>query len=117
MLPAARIAHPLRQVEHLHPLVVVADAGGSDRRQNIFRDYVIGWTVLLGQHIRALQCWAAILRQHWATSAFGLNWRVKNMPAARRVVGPGGCRDLPACWGLIAVFADNGRSLRRPCCG
>jgi aromatic ring-opening dioxygenase catalytic subunit (LigB family) len=44
-LPSARIAHPLRQQEHLLPLMVAAGAGGGDAGQHIFRDEVIGWTV------------------------------------------------------------------------
>ena len=44
-LPAARIAHPPREEDHLLPLMVAAGAGGGDRGRHVFRTQVIGWTV------------------------------------------------------------------------
>jgi aromatic ring-opening dioxygenase catalytic subunit (LigB family) len=44
-LPAARLAHPAGQEDHLLPLLIAAGAGADDLGSHIFRDRVIGWTV------------------------------------------------------------------------
>ena len=44
-IPAARIAHPPGEEEHLLPLMTAAGAGGGDPAHHIFRDRVIGWTI------------------------------------------------------------------------
>lgn len=44
-MPFARVAHPLRQEDHLLPLMIPTGAGGADPGAHLFRDPVIGWTL------------------------------------------------------------------------